>query len=436
MQENKMGSTPNSRAGVRHVWRCGTVLALGLGLGMLAEHSLNSRTSVTQTDSAGLISLPSSGPSGSVQPWGELEVIEFPLELSDEFLTRVSPFQPGPKWCFPGRTLTQVTNLFRACGVTESETALLLEGAEWELIVPGPAEHLPADVPLKDLVTVGVWASPPPSMVLNLNPAARQRIYAVLAASDLNPGQRYPLRFNPAEFDARVSRAGLSAGQRAIVKQLAYADGDMVCLADLEALRHVFSANELRSLLQSLCQTPTLLLRVAVSPHADVEALVRYWGRGNRARTIKPFLDGLAQTPGRTSVSVSFFMPPFARTRLYTFPDAATNAPEARLDSLWTALNFFNDQPDDLLLCEDYAEQVLRSEYQTTQSAPAYGDLVALVTASGNLVHLSVYIADGVVFTRNGVGTLQPWVLMKIPDMVTTFSSLGPLQPVIYQRHS
>ena len=185
---------------------------------------------------------------------------------------------------------------------------------------------------------------------------------------------------------------------------------------------------------RTLYQTPTLLLRLRVPEDSDVGALVRYWGAGGRAGAVRPLLEGLGRAHGDKSVNLSFLMPAFARTRLYTFPEAGAAPAGPQQDCLWTALNFFNEMPDNRYLQGEYAEQALRASFEPTGDAPGYGDLIVLALPPGNLVHVCVYIADDVVFTKNGVGSQQPWVLMKIPDMMMQFRSLGPVRQVVYHR--
>jgi hypothetical protein len=45
-----------------------------------------------------------------------------------------------------------------------------------------------------------------------------------------------------------------------------------------------------------------------------------------------------------------------------------------------------------------------------------------------------VYVADNIVFTKNGNNYRQPWMLMRIPDRLTTSPSTPPLHPV-YMRY-
>ena len=311
----------------------------------------------------------------------------------------------------------------------DAQTAWSHLGASWFA-----AETAAQDYRLEDLEIEGVSLSPAPPLVLNLSASVRRRIYSLLATSELNPGHRYPFRFRPEVFRATLAQADLPRAKATVVRQLAYKDEGTVCLADVSALSSALTTNEFSRLLKSLHQTPTLVLRVRVPALDDVDGLVRYWGSGSREDVIKPFLEGLAKVPGPKSVSISFFLPAFARTRLYTFPDPDTAPAEPRQDCLWTALNFFNDQPDNRLLENDYAERALRTGFERKPGRPSYGDLVLLSNPTGDWVHMGVYIADEVMFTKSGAGSMQPWVLMKIPDAMIQFQSLGAVQPVFYAR--
>jgi hypothetical protein len=363
-----------------------------------------------------------------------LETIEFPLELPDEVLSLASPTQKGPRWWFPGYSLDKVATLLRSCTASESEVDQFLEGAEWEAVAAYPPGLFRGGVPLAALASNGVWVSPPPPLVLNLSAAARRRIHGVLATSELNPDQRYPSRFLPDVFRSQLARAGLPREKAAVVRQLAYKADDVLCLADWSVLHQLLAADEFARVLKSFSQTPTFVLRVRVPAEDEVDELADYWGGGGRLHAVKPLLEGLAKVPDIRSVRVSFFMPAFARTRLYTYPDPESGPAEPREDCLWTALNFFNDQPDNRYLDRDFAERALNAQFERCQSDPRLGDLVVLPAPTGGWVHMGVYIADGVVFTKGGVGRVQPWVLMKIPDMVMRFRSLSSAEPVIYAR--
>ena len=52
---------------------------------------------------------------------------------------------------------------------------------------------------------------------------------------------------------------------------------------------------------------------------------------------------------------------------------------------------------------------------------------------SKSLIHMCVYLADDVVFTKNGGDYLQPWVLMKIPDLVKYYASKSPVRVTVHR---
>ena len=52
-------------------------------------------------------------------------------------------------------------------------------------------------------------------------------------------------------------------------------------------------------------------------------------------------------------------------------------------------------------------------------------------------MHAAVYIADDIVFTKNGFHCTQPWILMHLKDMVETYAArlpTGKQLNVLYYR--
>ena len=173
----------------------------------------------------------------------------------------------------------------------------------------------------------------------------------------------------------------------------------------------------------ALYQVPAYRLRLQVTPDSDVEELVRYWGKGGREKIIKPLLSSLAHVPGGASISVSALLPPFARLRLYTFPDSWDDPAATQEDCLFTALNFFNRSADTNLFNREYANRILQSDYVQTAGEPTFGDLIVLYDSNGQAIHCCVYIAEDFVFTKNGLSGFQPWVVMRMSEMTTYYPS-------------
>jgi hypothetical protein len=46
---------------------------------------------------------------------------------------------------------------------------------------------------------------------------------------------------------------------------------------------------------------------------------------------------------------------------------------------------------------------------------------------------MCVYLADDVVYTKNGIGTLQPWVLMKLPDLMNDYVAKAAVRMLVYR---
>jgi len=127
-------------------------------------------------------------------------------------------------------------------------------------------------------------------------------------------------------------------------------------------------------------------------------------------------------------------MPPFARLRLYTFPDAWKDSNASRQDSLFTALNFFNDTADTNFFDTNYSRKILDAKYVPVDGAPGFGDVITLFNDKGEPVHACVYIADDFVFTKNGINSAQPWVIMRMADMLLIYFPQEQSAKVLFLR--
>jgi len=97
-------------------------------------------------------------------------------------------------------------------------------------------------------------------------------------------------------------------------------------------------------------------------------------------------------------------------------------------------MNFFNEHPDMRYLDAAYVRSSLHDHYELIHDNPWFGDLVTMLSPSGDAVHMCVYVADDYFFTKNGMNPLAPWVLMKIPDMLLYFPSEEGHRMVIFRR--
>ena len=352
------------------------------------------------------------------KPWGVLETSKIALAKDEQLFPDREQRLCPPTWFFENFSQKEVAEFLTSCNLDSSQDS--------QLTSPGGLQVL----------TNGCLVHPPEWLVQSLKPATRSKIYSVLARSPLNYAQRYPFRFMPDSFAAHFKSAELPREKVDLLHSLTYTNGTDLCLADLELLPNLLTTNEFDEVVDCLYRVPAYRVRLHVYPDSDIEALIRYWGKGSRAARIRPLLQSLAKTPGDDgdSINVGYFLPPFARLRLYTFPDAWNDAQMSKEDCFWTSMNFFRNKADMRFLDPAEVRKALQSDYLTIHEQPAFGDLVTLINSSGDAIHMCVYIADDFVFTKNGKTTLAPWVLMKISDMLSLFPSENGRKIVIFRQ--
>ena len=101
-------------------------------------------------------------------------------------------------------------------------------------------------------------------------------------------------------------------------------------------------------------------------------------------------------------------------------------------------MNFFSNPPDNRVNDMTYLRELLKSDYQPINQPTQLGDVVFLATAKDAVIHAAAYVADDIVFTKNGESYTQPWILMHMQDMVDTYvvkhPSSSSLKKLFYRK--
>jgi hypothetical protein len=355
------------------------------------------------------------GIAGMTPPWGELEFTTIEIERPSESFPVRANTSPV-RWFFENLTETQVLAVFENSGLASEHVAQLADRKHWQESPEG-------------------WTiSPPRDLVRDLRRSSREQIYAVLRLSSRNSAHRNPLRIPQDKFERWLEKSGLPPAKQELFRKFTYVQGGAICFSDCEAMEPECSPEEAKLLASVLSRVPALLVRLRVGPASDTEALMQYWGRAGRGRAMKPFLDSLAAVPGGETISVSAFFPELMRMKLYTYPIARTNATSPVADCFWTSLNFFNKKPDDRFYDGAFSRAVLSTHYARVNEDWLFGDLIVLTDDTGMAVHMCVYVADDVVFTKNGADVLEPWVLMRFAEMLARYPSRHPLRVTGFRR--
>ena len=332
-------------------------------------------------------------------PWGHLDKVRIELEFADHESPVGPEFWAKLPWIFEVESASMVSEIFERAGLTQSQLASLQN-------------------PYRISGQRGIYTvEPDPATILSLSPESRSIIYYELAKSDLNPFHRTPFSVPRDFFHGWLADSGLAEHVQEQVRKLAYARGDAMCFSDL----HVFaSANEATrlQLLMTLSRVPSLVANLRVDAHSDLDALARYWGVGGREREVRAMLEASAHGEGGSRVQIASLLPRFARTRLYTYPQVKRSADRLGPDCFWSSLNFFNDAADEAAADPEGISERLDRDFNPAKGPMRLGDLIVLKEHRGMYMHACVFVADGMVFTKNGASYHQPWTLQNLDDMV------------------
>lgn len=353
-------------------------------------------------------------------PWGRMEVVPLVLELPDPYAVAEQAMRVHDRWTFAGQTQQTARSVLIACGLS-SEQLSAMAGATWAS------------------TATGVSVEPPDAVILSLTPACRAALYGRLMSDPANKSSVDPMWFRDGRVDFRLRGSGLSEASVALLKRLLYASPDepsTLLFADLKpAIRAIDDPAERQRFLKAVTRKRSLVARLFVDSDTDTAALSRYWGRGGREDNLQPLLDSLkfnaisgVERPGK--INVVTLLPPFVQERLYRHAEATTPAGRTPDDCFWTAFNFFSDSPDDRFHDAAYLMQALPREYMPIDEPTQLGDVIILAAPNGEAIHAANYVADDIVFTKNGMSRRQPWILVPMRDLLTQYRIKNPTMTI------
>lgn len=350
-------------------------------------------------------------------PWGSLLTRDIQLERPAEYLTdEVTEPQPQ-KWMFSGMKAESVKQFMVQHGLADSQVA--------EAFSPESFTETSA----------GTQLVPSGKFLLSLTPEQRYKFYSAMAGAGVNLYLDFPYIFPGDEFEGVCADSRLHPDDVALLKQLVYPNGAAQQLADYQFLLGEIPTVERRvKLTQALSRQSAVLARLAIQPDTDIDKIAAYWGRMPTVRftDIRPLMESIKQLPGGGNISLLYLLPKFARERLYTFP-LPSQAGDPTMDCHWSTFNFCNDPPDNRFNNPTYAVEYIRKNFYQIAAPSLYGDIVLLMNDKQEVKHSAVFIADDIVFTKNGNNYRQPWMLMRIPDLLATYPATPPMK-VIYMR--
>ena len=311
-----------------------------------------------------------------------------------------------PRWYFENYTEAKLIQLLRTCDLRPAQRSILFDKQFWTI------------------TSNACIITPPEPVIWSLSSHARGVLYSALATSQSNYAQCFPFRLPTEGLETYLKESGLSETDVYKIKRLAYTNAGAVCFTDLQTVHEILKPEEFEDLVGALYKVPAYTLRLHVPSDAKVETLIKYWGKGGRAKIITPLLKGLARVPGGGAINVASLLPPFARIRLYTFPDSWNDPSAPRQDCFYTSMNFFSETPNTNFFDRDFTRHALKTDFVAIEGTPEFGDLILVLDDKGAAIHMCVYLADDFVYTKNGINHTEPWVIMRMSDMLAVYS--GP----------
>jgi hypothetical protein len=342
-------------------------------------------------------------------PLGDLEYVRILTEPPEQNMSPNFPMVEYAVWFFRDYSRSQLDELWRQAGLNAAELALINQPANWET---------------EDTIT---RIKAPKELVFGLNPTAREVIYSALSVFSENSSQHEPFRFRAQTEDEWFRNSGLKPETIAAVKKLLYRRGTSVLFSDQRLfLPTIPSQDERTRLLKTLARKSTMIVKLRISPDSDIDELENYWG-GVSSKDIGALLRSLSRNQSSVTIDIIHLLPRFARARLYNYPLPSDPGSDSYMDCHWSVLNFFKTVPDPRYENIDEVARAFINNYHPVTGRPKYGDIYLFTLPNGDVLHSCVYIADDIVFTKNGATPSAPWILMSLDDVIAFYPSNQPL---------
>lgn len=352
--------------------------------------------------------------------WGTLLTRDIELQRPAEYMTDEVSNPKAEVWTFNGQSLAAVKNIFIQNGLTADQIN--------EALAAGYTTEK----------ATGLEFRPSEKFLLSLSPQQRQKLYLALAGSNVNLYIDFPYIFPGNQFDKLCASGQFLPDELALIKQLAYANDGSTQLSDYDFLLQKIPTVERRTKVsQLLSQQTAVLTRLSIQGDTDIDKIAAYWSNVPNVRfmDIRPMMDSLKQLPEGGSISLVYLLPKFARERLYTYP-LPSQAGDPTMDCHWSTFNFSNETPDNRFNDPAYAVDYIRKNFYQIAAPSQYGDILLLINDKQEVKHSAVFIADDIVFTKNGNNYRQPWMLMHISDLLATYPAHPPMKAVYMRRKS
>lgn len=335
-------------------------------------------------------------------PWGQMYYSQITVEAPDKY---VSPENMAPrrrKWFFKGHSKESLDAFMDKACLTKEQKTLFFQKSKHE-----PSAN-------------GITVYPDNNFILDISPESRAYIYLELARYKENMAYHSPFFFSAEE----MNQWEFAPEIQAIIQRLSYNRGVLKALSDQHIVLTALGTHEKRShYFKTISRATSLFPKLHITRNSNIEAMASYWMKDGNANNLRSLLKSMSQIEGGYDLDILHLLPPIPRSLVYTYLDQSAFGQENPPDCHWSSLNFFNALPDESCLPGNKDRLMLNDTYYRVKGKPAFGDLMLFLTSKMKPVHSCSYIADDIVFTKNGETILTPWIFMKLADVKKVYSN-------------
>lgn len=332
-------------------------------------------------------------------PWGELEVRTAYLEAPDSLLAVSAKPNSTTRWTFEQMSEGAVRETLVASGL----------GSELIERLMSPTRRVAN--------AMAVTLFPSMEELVSLGTEVRSRLYLELAKHPVNEFQRDPVFIVGQDLEDWLATSTLNAEQRALFRRLVWKRGEAAVFSDISALLSLArNQDEVQAVFRSVTRVRTLIVSLKVPVAVPRQEFLDYWSGGRPESLRLPFLTAITNRRAEQRVDISNFLPSLMRQKIHTYPEIELGVKGRFPDCHWTSLNFFAATPQDFLLDTRLAASYLLEKYEPVDAPYRFGDVLCFMDG-GEGLHTCVYVADDIVFTKNGDSVLAPWVFMQVADV-------------------
>ncbi len=339
-------------------------------------------------------------------PWGQIEFHYLYLEASSELVDVFQMPTVVTRWSFPGMSREEIRGVFLNAGIPARGIERWMTGCLMEQ--EGVIHILP---PIPDLEA--------------LTSEQRASIYATLAKSEMNPFHKDPVFVTGGNARDFLRNTDIEAGHAEWFERMCYRRGHVLCFSDVRALlSRARNDSEVKRLFKLCSRTRTLIARLRLTPETDYDSLTAYWSKGGRRKDVLTMLKSVAESPGAEHLDLIHMLPPLPRKLLYSYPPLGLAINGRMPDCHWTSLNFFNYEPREYYIDTRLAASHVIENFAPVDAPYRYGDVLFFMEGPAlQAFHSCVFIADDIVFTKNGDNAANPWVLSHLEDLRQVYLS-------------